>query len=160
MDSAEQTGRATAAGLRCAGRGLEILPRTVGLTVAIVAMGVLLAAASVEPAAAGHGTHTQLGLPPCGWAMVSNTPCPTCGMTTSFAHAVRGDLIAAFRTQPMGFLLAVATAVAFWAGIHIAVMGSRVWKVYARLLTPRLLWMAAAAAAVAWVYKWVTWPGR
>jgi hypothetical protein len=130
--------------------------RIVGATVAGSALGVLVVASSVTPAAEGHGTHTQLGLPACGWAMVSGSPCPTCGMTTSFAHAVRGELAEAFFCQPMGLLLAIGAAIAFWAGLHIAVTGSQVWRVYGRLLTPRNLWLVAGLTALAWVYKWVT----
>jgi hypothetical protein len=135
-------------------------PRLVAGAVALTALGVLLAAAVVQPSPEGHGSHTQLGLPPCGWAMVSGTPCPTCGMTTAFAHAVRGELGAALICQPMGLLLAVGAAAAFWAGLHIAITGSEVWRVYSRLLTPRMLWIAAALTAAAWIYKWATWgPG-
>jgi hypothetical protein len=133
------------------------LPRIAAASVALGSLAVLLAAASVHPAADGHGTHTQLGLPPCGWAMVADAPCPTCGMTTAFAHAVRGELGEALLCQPLGLLLAITTATAFWAGLHIAATGSQVWRLYARLLNPRVLWMVAALAAAAWIYKWATW---
>jgi hypothetical protein len=36
-------------------------------------------------------------------------PCPTCGMTTAFAHTVRGQWGRAFWVQPAGFALALAT---------------------------------------------------
>jgi hypothetical protein len=137
--------------------GGTLRPRIGGAAVSLASLGVLLAAAWVRPAAEGHGTHTQLGLPPCGWAMVSGSPCPTCGMTTAFAHAVRGELGEAFLCQPMGLLLAMGTAATFWAGLHIAMTGSRVWMLYARLLSPRLLWVLAGLTAAAWLYKWATW---
>jgi hypothetical protein len=78
-------------------------------------------------------------------------------MTTAFAHAVRGELGEAFVCQPMGLLLALATAATFWAGLHIAATGSQVWTVYARLLSPRVLWLLAGLTAAAWLYKWATW---
>jgi hypothetical protein len=37
-------------------------------------------------------THRQLGLPPCTFKTYTGLPCPSCGMTTSFALLVRGDV--------------------------------------------------------------------
>lgn len=51
-------------------------------------------------------THQQLGLPPCTFWMVSGLPCPSCGMTTSFALLVRGDLVNSVRANVVGTLLA------------------------------------------------------
>ena len=34
-------------------------------------------------------THRQLGLPPCTFYLLTGVPCPSCGMTTSFALLVR-----------------------------------------------------------------------
>lgn len=41
--------------------------------------------------------------------IMTGYPCPTCGMTTAFAHTVRGHGLRAFWAQPAGFVLAVAT---------------------------------------------------
>jgi hypothetical protein len=78
-------------------------------------------------------------------------------MTTAFSHAVRGELVEAFMCQPMGLLLAVGTAAAFWAGLHVAATGSRVWMLYGRLLNAKMLWVVAGLTAAAWLYKWATW---
>src|ERR1051325_190260 len=78
--------------------------RLLAALVGVGCLGVLLVAAKLDPSPAGHGTHTQFGLPACGWAVVLGHPCPTCGMTTAFAWAVRGRLVASFLAQPMGFL--------------------------------------------------------
>ncbi|QKK08932.1 MAG: DUF2752 domain-containing protein [Planctomycetota bacterium] len=77
---------------------------------ALAGLTVLGLAAWITPDAAGHGTHTQLGLPDCAWAQAFDKPCATCGMTTSFAHASHGDILGSASTQPFGFLLAVVTA--------------------------------------------------
>lgn len=53
------------------------------------------------------GTHEQLGFPPCNFVILTGKPCPSCGMTTSFALMVRGDLINALGANPVGSALAI-----------------------------------------------------
>ncbi|MBI1345101.1 DUF2752 domain-containing protein [bacterium] len=71
--------------------------------------GFLLAAA-LEPDPRGYGTHQRLGLPECSFQMLFNRPCPGCGMTTSFAHFVRGHWRQSFAANPAGWLLAITCA--------------------------------------------------
>lgn len=52
-------------------------------------------------------THRQLGLPPCTFYSVTGLPCPSCGMTTSFALLVRGDVWGSLRANAVGTLLAI-----------------------------------------------------
>jgi hypothetical protein len=52
-------------------------------------------------------THTQLGLQPCTMAQVLGIPCPSCGMTTSFALLMRGDVVHSLQANCVGTLLAV-----------------------------------------------------
>jgi hypothetical protein len=52
-------------------------------------------------------THLQLGLPPCTFRMLTGLPCPSCGMTTSFALLVRGDLRNSLLANAVGTLLAL-----------------------------------------------------
>ena len=51
-------------------------------------------------------THTQLGMPPCNFVVMTGKPCPACGMTTSFALLVRGDVPASLRANWAGTLIA------------------------------------------------------
>jgi hypothetical protein len=51
-------------------------------------------------------THRQLGLPACTFYAVTGLPCPSCGMTTSFALLVRGDVANSARANAVGTLLA------------------------------------------------------
>jgi hypothetical protein len=135
----------------------ELRRRAGALTLAAGALALLVLALVLRPAGEGHGTHTQLGLPSCGWVVAFDRPCPTCGMTTSYAHAARGDLLTAAATQPMGTLLALVTASVFWAGLHVAATGCRTGRLVPGLLSPRTLWVAAGLTALAWVYKLLTW---
>jgi hypothetical protein len=136
----------------------DIATRVVAVLVCLACACVIATAIWVLPAADGHGSHTQLGLPPCMWAVVLHRPCPTCGMTTSFAYAVRGRLIDAAVTQPFGLLIALGTGVTFWASLYIALTGSQLGGLVGRAMGPRALWSLAALAAAAWAYKWATWP--
>ena len=70
-------------------------------------VGVLGVARQLEPDPRGFGTHTQLGLAPCAFALVTGHPCPTCGMTTSFAWFARGRFDRSWRANPAGSLLAL-----------------------------------------------------
>lgn len=126
---------------------------------ALAALSVLTLALGLRPSTDGHGTHTRLGLPPCGWVVVFHKPCPTCGMTTAFSHAAKGDFLTALRTQPMGLVLVVGTATAFWTGAHAAASGARVWPALA-LFNRRWVYMTLITAFLgAWIYKIITWTG-
>jgi hypothetical protein len=52
-------------------------------------------------------THRQMGLPPCTFYQATGLPCPSCGMTTSFALLVRGDVVNSLRANSAGTLLAL-----------------------------------------------------
>ena len=99
--------------------------RLCAAALAAAAAGVLLVAVGLVPRARSLGTHQQLGLPPCGFVTITGLPCPTCGMTTAFAHTVRGQFGQALRAQPFGFLLAVATIGSGLVALTAAVTGRR-----------------------------------
>lgn len=80
-----------------------------------------------------HGTHRQLGLPPCNFYRLTGMPCPSCGMTTSFALLMHGDVVASLRANAVGTLLALfLMAVAVWC-LASAVRGT--WVVVRRAET-------------------------
>lgn len=61
----------------------------------------------LKPSAYGHGTHQELGLPPCPTVLIFNRPCPGCGLTTSFVALIHGNFSMAFRAHPLGPVLYV-----------------------------------------------------
>lgn len=96
---------------------LEVLPvqsawvrgSLLGLATALIAVFVL--AAWLNPYNADGSprtvaTHQQLGLPPCTFYFTTGLPCPSCGMTTSFALLMHGDLLNSLRANAVGTLLA------------------------------------------------------
>lgn len=64
----------------------------------------------LQPDPRGFGTHRQLGLPPCSVRLLFGIPCPSCGMTTSIAYLMRGQLMESFRANPAGLALGIACA--------------------------------------------------
>jgi hypothetical protein len=86
-------------------------PRWWAAAVLAACTTVLGLSAYLKPDPRGYGTHAQLGTGQCGILIVTGYPCPTCGMTTAFAHAVRGQWWRSFLAQPGGFVMAVATMV-------------------------------------------------
>ncbi len=53
------------------------------------------------------GTHQQLGMPPCTFLLLTKTPCPSCGLTTSMSLLVHGDIGNSLRANFVGTLSAV-----------------------------------------------------
>ncbi|OHB70079.1 MAG: hypothetical protein A2V70_16990 [Planctomycetes bacterium RBG_13_63_9] len=73
--------------------------------------GLLAVAAIVEPDARGLGTHQRFGFPPCTFRVLFGRPCPSCGMTTSWAHLVRGQPVRAAECNAGGSLLGLLAVV-------------------------------------------------
>jgi hypothetical protein len=126
------------------------------LAVAAGAGAILAIASSLTPAPQGHATHLALGLPPCGWVVSFGRPCPTCGMTTAFAHVADGQIWAAMVAQPFGALLACITGVAGWGALHVAATGSMIGAASARFFTRRVIAYLVALFIASWVYKIAT----
>ncbi len=124
-----------------------------GLGIAGVAAFALGLALYLPPDPDGHGTHTRLGVPECRWIALFDFPCPTCGMTTAYSHAVRGELWASFFAQPMGFLLAIATGGALLIGLWMMVVGPAIMGLLSRLVTIRLAWILSGILILSWLFK-------
>jgi hypothetical protein len=90
---------------------------------AIAALGVLVMAIRLAPSPSGMGTHTDLGLQECAFLDRTGLPCPSCGMTTSFAYFVRGNWLASGYVQPMGLALALIVGISVWICGYIAISG-------------------------------------
>jgi hypothetical protein len=79
----------------------------------VIALGIVALfaiAMYLDPYRDGHvwqqETHTQLGLPECNFMKLTKLPCPSCGMSTSFALFVRGDLWNSLSANAVGTTLA------------------------------------------------------
>ena len=81
--------------------------RAAAALMGLVPLALLALAGSLQPDADGLGTHQQLGLPPCSMRLILGVRCPSCGMTTSWAHFMRGQWAESLAANPGGFLLAL-----------------------------------------------------
>ena len=74
-------------------------------------LSLLALATQLQPDPSGLGTHRQLGIPECTFVQLFGRPCPTCGMTTSWAHVMRGEWKQAMRANSAGMMLALAACI-------------------------------------------------
>jgi len=114
------------------------------------AASVLALARTLEASAAGHGTHTQLGLPPCGFYSLTGVPCPACGLTTSFVHLAHGDWVSAALANPVGVPLCLLTFGALPLSVWGLLRGAPVLGVCRRIGLSTLLTLCGAGLFVAW----------
>lgn len=135
----------------------SVAVRAAAALAALACLALLTTAGTLAADPAGHGTHQQLGLPACGFALATGHPCPTCGMTTAFTHAAHARLVDALRTQPGGALASLGVAALFWPSLHTALTGSRALELCGKLLTSKGLWTAGAVWLGSWLYTFLTW---
>jgi hypothetical protein len=128
--------------------------RLIALSVALACFALLATAVFLRPSATGVATHTALGFDECHFLLSTGIPCPSCGMTTSFAWFVRGHVLASFYVQPMGTLLAIAAGMTFWGGLYVAATGKPVYRRLFAELPPSYYVIAPLGFAIAaWGWK-------
>ena len=121
--------------------------------IAIACVSVLAVATTIAPNPAGLGTHRDMGFPSCNFLAVTGLPCPSCGMTTSFAWFVRGNVLASLYVQPAATLLAAAAGMTFWAGLYIAATGKPVYRLLTRLPGQYYVLAPLALGIAGWAWK-------
>jgi hypothetical protein len=115
-------------------------------------LSVLVTAFLLDPDPRGFGTHEHLHLPPCFFLWLTHVPCPSCGLTTSFAYLAKGHLLMAFQVHPMGPVL--------FAGL-LFLIGDALWSVirhrsfWALLENPASLWVGGVLLGGLFV-TWMT----
>jgi hypothetical protein len=125
----------------------------VGIAVGVLA--VFAVAAALTPDPRGHGTHEQLGLPPCTFVFLFGRPCPSCGMTTAWSWLARGNVLAAMRANVGGAALGIL-AIAGAAWLLVSAVRGR-WLLW-RPDVVALSFVALAVAAITlvqWGWRWL-----
>jgi len=124
--------------------------RVAWATVFVLAAAVLTTAALLTPDPSGVGTHQQLGLPPCGFLVVTGLPCPACGMTTSFSHMIRFEAVSACISNPIGAMLFLLTVAAVPVSGYGLLRNRRVAPMLERLHVDKIAILVAVALVVTW----------
>lgn len=113
-------------------------------------LAVMITAAILSPDPEGHGTHTQLGLPPCGFLVMTGVSCPGCGLTTSFSHMIRADVVGAAQANPFGIMLFLVTLITIpVAGVSL-MRGLPVIRTLDRLHFEKVAILLALTSLVVW----------
>lgn len=132
------------------------LERFLGVVIVCAFAGVTALAWVLVPDPSGIGTHTQLGLPPCGLYERLGVPCLTCGMTTAFAHMVRLQIASAFLANPLGVLIYLAFLGMALLNLHTLLTG---WSFLGFLERLDWTWIglgALIASLGSWAFKIVS----
>jgi hypothetical protein len=127
--------------------------RLAAISIAGVCLALLMTAAGISPSPTGVGTHLQLHLQECAWLVRTGIPCPACGMTTSFAWFVRGNFLASFYIQPMGFALAVVCCLCVWIGGWAGITGQPIHSLLAIIPEKMYLIPLLTLAMAGWAWK-------
>src|SRR5512143_508961 len=125
-----------------------------------VAVGLLAAACTVlavafclHPAACGYGTHTQLGLPPCNFQRLTHLPCPSCGLTTSFAYAIRFHFREAFLVSPFGLMAFFGTMALVPSAIFLLWRRVSFRRITESVHFSKAVYVTTALYLLSWIFK-------
>jgi hypothetical protein len=122
----------------------------------LVAIWVWALSLSLRPDSRGYSTHIQLGLAPCPKLAQTGWPCLTCGMTTAFAYAARGQLWQALDCQPFGAMLFVGIMAGGVMALRALHHQQSMMPWLLRLLPWKflgLLYLLLALLVASWAYK-------
>ncbi|MEZ6139761.1 MAG: DUF2752 domain-containing protein [Zavarzinella sp.] len=125
------------------------------ILVGVLLLCVVAAATQVQPyypdgTPKRSGSHESLGLPPCTYKYLFNSPCPSCGMTTSFALFIRGDIANSLRANFIGTgLIILVLLIIPWAFIS-AWRGKYLWIRRADLAFALLFGLISVCILIRW----------
>ncbi len=129
--------------------------RWIVISLLLVSVCVLATAAWLRPDPRGYGTHRQLLLPSCDFLADTGYPCASCGLTTSFAHMMRGQIGRAGRAQPFGVVLFLGV-VGHAAWLAWCWVGGRSYLEWLERSWKRWAALGLVTALAGWAYKVVT----
>lgn len=96
------------------------------------------------------GSHTRLGMPPCEFYVIFHKPCPSCGLTTSFALLMHGDVWNSLRANAVGTVMALFFLALIPWSLYITFRGRYLWV---RSIERASLW-AAGVFMVLLLARW------
>lgn len=135
-------------------RSFRSLGHWAALGVALLGVaGLLVLRQRTQPDPAGHGTHEQLGLEPCGWLAEWGVPCPGCGVTTSLSLFAHGRLAESAATQPLGFALGAGALGLFVLALAWTLTGRDLGRSARHDRWAPWVLAGALGVTLSWVYK-------
>jgi len=127
-----------------------LLALMAGFLIAVFTIAIWLNPYNAEGEALRLETHRQLGLPECNFKWLTGKPCPSCGMTTSFALFVRCDFWNSLAANCVGTMLAVFCLLLIPYGLITALRGQYWMWISVDWLVPRLVVVFCAAMLIRW----------
>ena len=123
------------------------------LLLALTALTAIAIARQLHPDARGFGTHTQLGIPACGFLALTGFPCPACGLTTCFAHMSRGQFTQALAANAIGVVMFGAVLVTPVFAVWAIARKRAFFETCARMRIDRVCIAFACALLLQWVVR-------
>jgi Protein of unknown function (DUF2752) len=123
----------------------------------LISVSSLVTARLLRPSSRGVGTHEQLGLPPCPFLYLTGIPCPSCGLTTSFAYAARLEFVSSLITQPFGFIVFILTICAIPFAIYLIRRRISLSEFMQTRIVERLIYVTLTFYLLSWFYKIIVW---
>ena len=127
--------------------------RLMALGLAAASLALIYTAWRLTPSPDGIGTHTALGYLGCSMLINTGYPCPTCGMTTSFAWFYRGNLPASFYVQPAGFVAAYLVGMLLLLSLYEAFTGRPLHRLMRFFPGKAMLIIGATVFLLGWGWK-------
>ena len=131
----------------------RMLIRLIHVTVATAMLLILFLSFLLKPDSRGLGTHEQLMLRPCSFHALTGLPCPSCGMTTAFAHMAHGQFRKAFIAQPLGALGFLLCVILLPIVLFAAIADRNLLEISERVPWKMVMWALGTLFVLAWLFK-------
>ena len=116
-------------------------------------LGLFGLAGSLQPDTRGYGTHEQFGWSPCWFVEHWDMRCPSCGMTTSWAHLVRGNVWESLRSNSGGTALALLSLWLSWSLLASAFRGRWIGQLPGRWTGVAVVLIIGITICVDWIIR-------
>jgi hypothetical protein len=123
------------------------------IAIGLASSACLIVARMLQPSSRGVGTHEQLGLPPCVFLHLTGIPCPSCGLTTSVAHAARFHFYESITTQPFGIVIFISAALCIPLSIFLWRRRIPWSRLKSSLGGNLVIYLTIALFILSWLYK-------
>lgn len=132
---------------------LSLAGRLLALGVFVACVTLMYTAIRLTPSPEGVGTHRAMGFYPCNMLVVTGIPCPTCGMTTSFAWFYRAELMGSLYVQPCGFVLAYLVAITGLGALYEVLTARPIHRIL-RVFSPKFYILSGSLLfTLGWAWK-------